>query len=124
GMGGESITQSRSAQKEGAERRLIPDCGDIDSCADAPCQSNTPTSHWTAGRFCNGCPDGARAARVGISEFWYKLGEVVMILDLHRQGLTVSAIARALGVDRKTVRRCITRGLETPVYGPRKPRKR
>src|SRR5262249_62000391 len=24
GMGGESITQSRSAQKEGAERRLIP----------------------------------------------------------------------------------------------------
>ena len=46
-----------------------------------------------------------------------KLGEVVMILDLHRQGLTVSAIARALGVDRKTVRRCIARGLETPVYG-------
>ena len=31
-----------------------------------------------------------------------KLGEVVMILDLHRQGLTVSAIARELGVDRKT----------------------
>ena len=53
-----------------------------------------------------------------------KLGEVVMILDLHRQGLTVSAIARELGVDRKTVRRCIARGLETPVYGPRKPRKR
>jgi transposase len=53
-----------------------------------------------------------------------KLGEVVMILDLHRQGLTVSAIARELGVDRKTVRRCIARGLEPPVYGPRKPRKR
>ena len=53
-----------------------------------------------------------------------KLGEVVMILDLHRQGLTVSAIARELGLDRKTVRRCIARGLETPVYGPRKPRKR
>ena len=34
-----------------------------------------------------------------------KLGEVVMILDLHRQGLTVSAIARELGIDRKTVRR-------------------
>jgi len=47
-----------------------------------------------------------------------------MILDLHRQGLTVSAIARELGVDRKTVRRCIARGLEPPVYGPRKPRKR
>jgi transposase len=53
-----------------------------------------------------------------------KLGEVVMILDLHRQGLTVSAIARELGLDRKTVRKCIKRGLEAPVYGPRKPRQR
>jgi predicted phage terminase large subunit-like protein len=53
-----------------------------------------------------------------------KLGEIVMILDLHRQGLTVSAIARELGVDRKTVRKCIARGLEPPVYGPRKPRER
>src|SRR5215468_11000018 len=50
-----------------------------------------------------------------------KLGEVIMILDLHRQGLTVSAIARELGIDRKTVRKCIARGLEPPVYGPRKP---
>jgi transposase len=47
-----------------------------------------------------------------------------MILDLHRQGLTVSAIARELGIDRKTVRKCITRGLEPPAYGPRKPRQR
>jgi len=47
-----------------------------------------------------------------------------MILDLHRQGLTVSAIARELGVDRKTVRKCIARGLEPPVYGPRMPRQR
>ena len=53
-----------------------------------------------------------------------KLGEVVMILDLHRQGLTVSAIARELGLDRKTVRKSIARGLEPPVYGPRQPRKR
>ena len=53
-----------------------------------------------------------------------KLGEVVMILDLHRQGLTVSAIARELGIDRKTVRKCIARGLQPPVYGPRKPRQR
>ena len=53
-----------------------------------------------------------------------KLGDVVMILDLHRQGLTVSAIARELGVDRKTVRKCIARGLEPPVYGPRMPRQR
>jgi len=53
-----------------------------------------------------------------------KLGEVVMILDLHRQGLTVSAIARELRVDRKTVRRYIARRLEPPVYGLRKTRQR
>jgi transposase len=45
-----------------------------------------------------------------------------MILDLHRQGLTVSEIARASGFDRKTVRRYIDRGLEPPAYGPRRPR--
>ena len=48
-----------------------------------------------------------------------KLGEVVMILDLHRQGLSVSAIALQLGIDRKTVRKYLARGLEAPVYGPR-----
>jgi transposase len=53
-----------------------------------------------------------------------KLAEVVMILDMHRQGLSVSAIARELGIDRKTVRKYIARGLEPPVYGPRLPRPR
>ena len=53
-----------------------------------------------------------------------KLEGVVMILDLHRQGLTVSEIARQCGLDRKTVRRYIERGLEPPSYGPRKPRPR
>src|SRR5919106_2023519 len=53
-----------------------------------------------------------------------KLGEVVMILDLHRQGLSVSAIAHQLGIDRKTVRKYLARGLEVPVYGPRPPRPR
>ena len=48
-----------------------------------------------------------------------KLGELVMILELHRQGLKISAIARQLGMDRKTVRRYIERGLEPPSYGPR-----
>src|SRR5271165_3097188 len=43
-----------------------------------------------------------------------KLGELVMILDLHRQGLSVSAIARQLGVDRKAVRSAIAKGLEPP----------
>jgi len=51
-----------------------------------------------------------------------KLREMMMILDLHRQGLSVSAIARQAGIDRKTVRKYIERGLEAPVYGPRKPR--
>ena len=51
-----------------------------------------------------------------------QLGEVVMILEWHRQGLSVSAIARQSGLDRKTVRKYIARGLEPPAYGPRKPR--
>lgn len=45
-----------------------------------------------------------------------------MILDLHRQGLSLSAIARQTGLDRKTVRRYIQRGLEPPAYRPRPPR--
>jgi transposase len=44
-----------------------------------------------------------------------------MILELHRQGLSPTAIARQLGIDRKTVRKYIARGLEPPVYGPRQP---
>lgn len=52
-----------------------------------------------------------------------KLGEMVMILDLHRQGLSVSAIARQTGADRKTVRKYIERGMAAPAYGPRSPRK-
>ena len=43
----------------------------------------------------------------------------MMILDLHRQGLSVTAIARRTGRDPKTVRKYIERGLELPVYGPR-----
>ena len=50
-----------------------------------------------------------------------KLGELVMILDLHRQGLSVSAIARQLCIDRKTVRRAIAKGLEPPKYKTRAP---
>jgi transposase len=51
-----------------------------------------------------------------------RLGDVVVILDLHRQGLSVTAIAERIGVDRKTVRKYIERGLEPPVYQPRPPR--
>ncbi|MBR0939530.1 IS21 family transposase [Bradyrhizobium jicamae] len=53
-----------------------------------------------------------------------KIGELVMILDLHRQGLSVSAIARQLGIDRKTVRAYIAKGLEPPAYKKRAPRPR
>ena len=50
-----------------------------------------------------------------------KIGELMMILELHRQGLSVAAIARETGRDAKTIRRYIARGLEPPVYGPRPP---
>ena len=48
-----------------------------------------------------------------------QLGELMMILELHRQGLTITAIARRTGRDPKTVRKYIERGIEAPVYGPR-----
>ena len=44
-----------------------------------------------------------------------------MILELHRQGVSVSAIARQLGLDRKTVRTHIAKGLTAPAYKPRPP---
>jgi transposase len=49
-----------------------------------------------------------------------QLGELLMILDLHRQGLSISAIARRTGRDPKTIRKYIARGLELPAYGPRR----
>jgi transposase len=48
-----------------------------------------------------------------------QLGELMMILDLHRQGLSITAIARRTGRDPKTVRKYVARGLEPPAYGPR-----
>jgi transposase len=53
-----------------------------------------------------------------------RLGEIVLIQDLKRQGLGVSAIARQTGLDRKTVRKYLARGLEAPAYKPRAPRAR
>src|ERR1700733_10711085 len=49
----------------------------------------------------------------------------IMILDLHRQGLSPTAIARQLGIDRKTVRKYIARGMDPPNYRaqPRRPRR-
>jgi transposase len=48
-----------------------------------------------------------------------QLGELMMILELHRQGLSVAAISRRTGRDPKTVRKYIERGVEAPAYGPR-----
>lgn len=48
-----------------------------------------------------------------------RLGELMMILELHRQGLSVTAIARRTGRDPKTVRKYIEQGIEAPSYGPR-----
>ncbi|MEL6424693.1 MAG: IS21 family transposase [Pseudomonadota bacterium] len=52
------------------------------------------------------------------------LREIVVIHDLKRQGLGVSAIARLTGLDRKTVRKYLESGLEPPAYSPRTPRDR
>jgi hypothetical protein len=51
-----------------------------------------------------------------------RLGVIVMILDLHRQGAGVSAIARRTGLDRKTVHKVIAGGLDPVVYGSRRRR--
>lgn len=52
------------------------------------------------------------------------LREIVLIQDLKNQGLSITAIARKLGCDRKTVRKYLELGLTAPVYGPRQPRER
>ena len=52
------------------------------------------------------------------------LGEIVMIQNSKNQGLSISQISRRTGLDRKTVRKYIERGLDAPVYGPRPPRER
>jgi len=48
-----------------------------------------------------------------------RLGELMMILELHRQGVSITAIARRTGRDPKTVRKYIERGVEAPAYRPR-----
>ncbi len=46
----------------------------------------------------------------------------MMILELHQQGLSVSAIAERTGHGRKTMRKVIERGLAVPKYAARAPR--
>lgn len=52
------------------------------------------------------------------------LREIVFIQNLKNLGLSITAIARKVGCDRKTVRKYLERGLEAPVNGPRLPRAR
>ena len=47
------------------------------------------------------------------------LRDVVMIHDSKKQGLSNTAIARQLGISRRTVTRRLRQGLEVPSYGPR-----
>ena len=51
-----------------------------------------------------------------------RLAELIVILELHQQGMTVSAIARRTGLHRSTVAKYIARGIEPPAYGLRSPR--
>jgi transposase len=48
-----------------------------------------------------------------------QLRELIMIFDLHRQGLSISAIARRTGRNPKTVRKYIAHGLEPIAYKAR-----
>jgi transposase len=50
------------------------------------------------------------------------IGEMFMLHQLKEEGLTVSAIARRAGLDRKTVRKHLAQGPTAPRYGPREPR--
>ena len=63
-------------------------------------------------------------ARNGRGRQVITLGEIVLIHDLKRQGLSVSAIARKLGMDRKTVRKHLEVGMASPTYSPRAPQPR
>lgn len=49
-------------------------------------------------------------------------GDWVMIIDLHRQGLTVTEISRRTGMDRKTISKWIGRGMDPPAPAPHKDR--
>jgi len=70
---------------------------------------------------CTG-PQHGRLHDVAFGGLVVNLKGVMMILELHQQGLSVSAIAERTGHDRKTVRKVIARGLVVPKYPPRERR--
>ena len=52
------------------------------------------------------------------------LERIVMLQELKRYCLSISAITRRTGMDRKTVRKLLDRGLAAPTYSSREPRLR
>ncbi len=46
-----------------------------------------------------------------------RLGELMMILELYRQGVSITAIARRTGRDPKTIRKYVERGIEALSIG-------
>ena len=52
------------------------------------------------------------------------LEKIAVLQELKREGLSVCAVARRTGMDRKTVRKLQDRDLAAPSYAPRKPRPR
>ena len=97
-------------------------CLEADNNADgcSPEALNETSSVWRDGPAPEpGARRPPRCRPASWEEAVVTLGELVMILDLARQGLTVAAIARRTGHDRKTIRKYIARGLEPPAYKPR-----
>lgn len=64
-------------------------------------------------------PEHGRIGALPAGDSVVDLLGLMMILDLHKQGLSVSAIAKRMGLDRKTVRKYIERGAVAPQYSPR-----
>ena len=51
-----------------------------------------------------------------------KNGELFMLHQLRKKGLSIAGIARRSRLDRKTARTYLQRGMKVPRYGPRAPR--
>ena len=81
-------------------------------------------SQGAANSFRGACPPERKQSKIP-SDFFAEGGsrviklEKIVICELKREGLSISAIARRTGLDRKTVRKLLDRGLAAPAYSPR-----
>jgi hypothetical protein len=132
--GGDPVEARKTARKAASSRRTF---GEVADALIAAKESGWTAGHakqwrfWlqTYGAALRDLPVDAidtEAALAVLTSLWQSEAghRVVMILDLHRQGLSVSAIARQLCLNRKTVHRAIAKGLEPPKYKTRAPRSR